>query len=174
MHAWTRRLIALLRAAVLLSIAFPSLTLAAQFKVTRVYDGDTVRAVGHDIEIQVRLVGIDAPETGGRKREPGQPFSIQARKHLASLVLNKEVDVKGYGLDRYNRVLGVILQDGRNVNLEMVRAGFTEVYRGKLPHGFDLEPYLKAESEAKREGRGMWTQGARYVSPKEWRRARTE
>ena len=60
-----------------------------QFKVTRVTDGDTVKAEGHDIEINVRLVGIDAPETSRRKHEPGQPFSQRATKHLAGLVLNK-------------------------------------------------------------------------------------
>ena len=37
------------------------LSIAGQFKVTKVYDGDTVKAEGHDIEIKVRLVGIDAP-----------------------------------------------------------------------------------------------------------------
>ena len=40
----------------------PVSALAGQFKVTRVYDGDTFRAAGYDIEIKVRLVGIDTPE----------------------------------------------------------------------------------------------------------------
>ena len=35
---------------------------AGQFKVTRVYDGDTVKGKGHDVEIEVRLMGIDADE----------------------------------------------------------------------------------------------------------------
>jgi len=46
-----------------LLLIIPSIATAAQFKVIRVYDGDTVKAKGHDIEIKVRLVGIDAPET---------------------------------------------------------------------------------------------------------------
>jgi micrococcal nuclease len=95
----------------LLSI-LPTLSLAGEFKVTRVYDGDTIKAEGHDIEIKVRLVGIDAPETSRKKREPGQPYSEQAKKHLAGLVLNKLVDIKGYGLDGYSRILGVIHLDG--------------------------------------------------------------
>ena len=64
------------------------------FKVIRVYDGDTIKAVGHDIEIKVRLVGIDAPETSKGKRKPGQPFGRKAEKHLAALILNKVVDIK--------------------------------------------------------------------------------
>jgi endonuclease YncB( thermonuclease family) len=55
---------------------------AGQFKVTRVYDGDTFKATGHDIEIKVRMVGIDAPETSKRKNQPGQPFSDKAKKRL--------------------------------------------------------------------------------------------
>jgi micrococcal nuclease len=86
-------------------LILPTFAQAGDFKVARVYDGDTIKAEVHDIEIKVRLVGIDAPETYRKKREPGQPDSQQSKKHLAGLVLNKTVDIKGYGLDRYNRVL---------------------------------------------------------------------
>jgi endonuclease YncB( thermonuclease family) len=85
------------------------------------------------------------------------------------LVLNKTVEIKGYGMDRYNRVLGEIFVDGKNVNLEMVKAGFAEVYRGTQAPGFDPAPYLEAERKAKDEKAGIWTQGEKYVSPKEWR-----
>lgn len=57
------------------------------------------------------------------------------------MVLNRVVDVKGYGLGPYNRVLGVIHVDGKYVNLEMVKAGLAEVYRGRAPHRFPLIPY---------------------------------
>ncbi len=77
--------------------ALPLVSLAGQFKVTRVYDGDTVKAEGHDITIKIRLVGIDAPETAKGKRKPRQPSSQRAKKYLANMVLNKVVDVKAYG-----------------------------------------------------------------------------
>jgi micrococcal nuclease len=157
-------------AAFLLFFLFPIESLAGQFKVTRVYDGDTIKAEGHDIEIMVRLVGIDAPETSRKKHEPGQPFSQQATKHLTGLVLNQIVEIKAYGMDRYNRVLGVIFIDGMNVNLEMVKAGLAEVYRGTHAPGFDPIPYDQAEKEAKDAKRGMWVQGDKYLSPREWRR----
>jgi len=147
-----------------------SLVYAGQFKVIRVYDGDTVKASGHDIEIKVRLVGIDAPETSRKKRDPGQPYSQKAKKYLAEMVLNKIVDIKGYGIGSYNRILGVIFVDGKNVNLEMIKAGLAEVYRGGSPHRFDISPYKKAEIEARKAGRGMWSLGDKYISPKEWRK----
>jgi endonuclease YncB( thermonuclease family) len=34
--------------------------LAGQFKVVPVYDGDTVKAIAHNITIKARVVGIDA------------------------------------------------------------------------------------------------------------------
>jgi len=114
----------------------PTLCLAGQFTVTRVYDGDTIKAKGHDIEIKVRLVGIDAPETSKKKNNPGQPYSQQAKKYLTELVMNKTVDVQGYGLGPYNRILGVIFLNGKDINLEMVKVGLAEVYRGKPPRGF--------------------------------------
>ena len=154
----------------LIFLFFSNPSLAGEFKVTRVYDGDTVKAEGHDIKINVRLVGIDAPETSRRKHEPGQPFSQQAKKHLAGLVLNKVVDIQGYGMDRYSRILGVLSLDGKNVNLEMVGVGLAEVYRGEHAPGFDPAPYQQAEKEARNARRGMWIQGDKYLSPREWRR----
>jgi micrococcal nuclease len=120
--------------------------------------------------ITIRLVGIDAPEQSRKKHEPGQPFSQNSTQHLASLVLNKHVDIVTYGTDRYDRTLGVVYVDGKNVNLEMVRAGLAEVYRGRPAPGFDNEPYQEAEDAARRAGVGMWSLWDRYISPKEWRR----
>ena len=139
---------------------------AGAFKVTWVYGGDTIKVQGHDAEIKVRLMGIDAPEMSKKKGEPGQPYSQEAKKHLASLIYGKMVDVTGYGLDRYNRVLGVVYLDGKNINLEMVKASLAEVYRGKMRKDFDIAPYLQAEQLARTMQKGMWSMGTIYVSPK--------
>jgi len=151
-------------------LILPTLATAAQYKVTRVYDGDTILGVGHDITIKVRLVGIDAPERSRNKRDPGQPYSQQATKHLSGLVLNKVVDIKGYGLDRYNRILGEIYLNGKNINLEMVQLGLSEVYNGRHPKDFIVDPYLIAERKAKTALKGIWGQRGKYISPQEWRK----
>ena len=169
-YFFLRRVLQILTILVTLSLLLSSFALAGQFKITRVCDGDTVKAQGHEIEITVRLVGIDAPETSSKKRDPGQPYSQQAKKYLADLVLNKTVDIKGYGLDRYNRILGVISHDGKNINLEMVKAGLAEVYRGKPPKDLAMEPYLEAENRAREAKTGMWSLGDKYISPKDWRK----
>ena len=145
-------------------------SLAGQFKVTHVNDGDTVHVAGNGGKIKIRLVGIDAPETSKKKNQPGQPFSRKSTKHLADLVLNKSVEVKSYGTGRYGRTLGVVFIDGKDMNLEMVKAGLAEVYRGKAPGGLNIKPYWSAETEAKKAGIGMWSLGDKYISPKQWRR----
>ncbi len=155
---------------VLILLFLPAVSFGGQFIVTRVTDGDTIKIAADGSKITVRLVGIDAPELSKKKHEPGQPFSRKSTKYLANLVLNKSVEVKSYGTDRYGRTLGVVFVGGKNVNLEMVKAGLAEVYRGKPAGGLDLKPYWKAEAEAKKAGIGMWSLGNKYISPKEWRR----
>jgi endonuclease YncB( thermonuclease family) len=67
-----------------------------------------------------------------KKGGAGQPFSQKSKKYLAGLVLNKVVDIKDYGTHRYGRTLGVVYVDGVNINLEMVKAGLAEIYRGNV------------------------------------------
>ncbi len=73
-----------------------------------------------------------------------------------------------YCTDRYERILGVVYVDGQNVNLEMIKAGLAEVYRGKPATGLDLEPYWNAEAEAKNSKRNMWSLCDKYVSPSQF------
>lgn len=149
----------------------PGRLFASQYQVTHVVDGDTIKADYGTKKTTVRLVGIDAPEGPTRKGQTGQAFNQRSKRHLSRLVLNQVVDIKSYGFDDDGRLLGEVFLEDKNVNLEMVKAGFAEVYRGKPATGQDMEPYWKAEQEAKIAKRGMWVLGDKYVSPKEWRKA---
>ena len=75
--------------------------------------------------------------------------------------MNRVVDIKGYGICPYNRILGVIFLDRKNINLEMVKQGLAAVYKGRQPYGFDITTYRQAEIEAKKAGRGMWSQSGK-------------
>jgi endonuclease YncB( thermonuclease family) len=164
----TRPLRAIFILIAILLVRSPSI--AGEIRVVRVADGDTIRVAVNHMEVTVRLVGIDAPEKSRKKNEPGQPYSRKATKYLAGLVLNKTITIKEYGTDRYKRILGVVFVNGKNANLEMVKAGLAEVYRGKQPRYFNVKIYQDAESEAKKAKRGMWIKGDKYISPKEWRK----
>lgn len=148
------------------------------FKVVKVYDGDSIKVAASnkrsntesDLTFMVRLVGIDAPESS-YKRRPGQPFSREAKQMLISLVAGKQVELKIHGMDAYNRQLAEIFAEGINVNLAMVTAGMAELYRGNSIKGLDMDPYRRAQDEAKRAYRGIWSLGSSYQSPKSWRKA---
>ncbi|MBW1945715.1 MAG: hypothetical protein JRJ51_23225 [Deltaproteobacteria bacterium] len=43
-------------------LGFPGRSWPRQFRVIKVYDGDTIKVTQGDTEIIVRLVGVDAPE----------------------------------------------------------------------------------------------------------------
>ncbi len=141
----------------------------SRFDVVKVYDGDTILVQGAGLKLKIRLVGIDAPETGYRGKE-GQPFSRKAKTLLSRLTDGKQVFLKSHGLGGYNRVLAEVFHEGTNVNLEMVKAGLAEVYQGKKPKTLDSNPYLQAEKKARNAGTGMWSQGRRYQSPQIWRK----
>jgi micrococcal nuclease len=155
----------------LLVLLFPAVSLAGQYEVYRVVDGDTFVVKHGSVKLTIRMVGIDAPEASTSKHRVGQSFSRQSTQHISSMILNKTVDVKSYGSDRNGRTLGeVLLLNGKNINLEMVQVGLAELYRGKSPSGLDMGPYWKAEEEAKAAKRGMWILDEKYVSPREWRK----
>jgi endonuclease YncB( thermonuclease family) len=97
-----------------------------------------------------------------------------SRSELASLVLNRSVEIKSYGQERYGRTHAEVFVEGRNVNLEMVKAGLAEVYRGTPTLGLDLGLYWKAEEEAMKDRRGMWQLDGKYISPREWRHQKAQ
>lgn len=140
-----------------------------QFKVVKVYDGDSLLVQGMDLTLKIRMVGIDAPETGG-SRNPGQPYSRKAHQYLSRKIQDRFVTMKTYGLGGYNRILAEVFINDINMNLEMVKAGLAEVYQGSLPETFNAAPYLAAQDQAAKRRIGMWAQGSRYKSPRQWRK----
>jgi len=140
-----------------------------QFNVTRIYDGDTIQAEGFGLKFKIRLVGIDTPELG-KKGQKNQPYSREAKQKLTRLIHKKTIGLKQYGTGGYNRVLAEIFVGSTNVNLEIIRSGLAEVYRGKPPNGFNSDLYFQAEKLAKRSQKGIWSQGTAYISPGQWRK----
>ncbi|WP_236015015.1 thermonuclease family protein [Geomonas anaerohicana] len=130
-----------------------------------VSDGDTVQV--QDVlgtKVKVRLYGIDAPETEKRNRrtgrisKPGQPFGEEAFQALKGKIGGQRVTVEVRDVDRYRRAVSVLRLGGWDVNQEMVREGFAWAYRQYLDRPYASE-YIRAEEEARREGRGLWREG---------------
>ncbi len=146
------------------------ITKTGHFKTVKIIDGDTFVVMIYDIQMKVRLAGIDAPETPKRKEIEGQPYCQEAKDFLEKAILDKYIDIKGFGHDRYGRQLAEVFADGMNINLELVKAGLAEIYDGRLPKDFDVKPYQQAETEAKGAKKGIWFLEDKYISPKIWRK----
>lgn len=139
-----------------------SVDIAAEFsgKVVGLSDGDTLTVLAGKTQVKVRLAGIDCPEKS-------QAFGTKARQFASSLVFEKTVAVKPSGKDRYGRTIGeIVLDDGRVLNHELVRAGMAWWYREYAPN----DTALKAlEDEARAAKAGLWADPS-PVAPWDFRR----
>lgn len=140
------------------------------FEVIKVYDGDSIKVKGYNLIFMVRLVGIDSPETGG-KSYSGQPFSLKAKKFLEKKIAGKKIILKSYGIGGYNRQLAEVFLNEKNINLEILKAGLAEIYKGKPAKGININRYRDAQSDAKNRHKGIWSlKPSDYKSPKQWRK----
>lgn len=119
-------------------------------KVERIVDGDTV--VLHNGTV-VRYVGITSPETS-------EPFEKEATEANRKLVEGKTVKLEydNYKADKFGRILAYLIIDDKNVSIEMARLGMASVviYQHKKPFIYQ-EQLLKAQEEAKKSKRGIWS-----------------
>jgi len=106
-------------------------------RVLRVIDGDTivVRAriwLGQDIDTQVRLDGVDAPEMNG-KCEHERRLAKQARDFVASLTAGGVVVLSRIHYGKYaGRVVArVHSQDDRDISGALIEAGLGRLYNGR-------------------------------------------
>lgn len=134
-------------------------------QVVKIADGDTLTVLDTSKQQhRIRLTGIDAPE---RK----QAFGTVSRQHLANLVFGRAVMVEWYKRDRYQRILGKVLVDGQDANLEQIRAGLAWHYKqyGKDQQPVDGRLYAEAEEAARLKGVGLWRDQA-PIPPWDFRR----
>jgi endonuclease YncB( thermonuclease family) len=131
-------------------------------KVVKVVDGDsiTVLAPGNK-QIKIRLHGIDCPEGG-------QAFGKRAKQFTSSQCFGTTIRYREVDTDRYSRTVATVyLEDGRELNLEILKAGFAWHYKRYS----DRQDYADAEEEARRAGIGLWADDD-PTPPWEWRRER--
>ena len=150
--------------ALLLSLFLASTPQTA--RVLTVHDGDTITVRIDGRAEKVRLVGIDSPELDDERqeyRDAGYAARNYARSRLGGETVTLETEPRQGDRDSYGRLLRyVILDDGTNVNEDLVRKGYAHVYD---KFQFTLKPRFKlAEAEAKREKLGVWK-----LPPGRWR-----
>jgi endonuclease YncB( thermonuclease family) len=134
-----------------LSISFShASTLAGT--VVGVADGDTITVLdGTNTQHKIRLMGIDAPEKK-------QAFGNVAKKALSDLVYKKQVTIDYNKTDRYQRLIGKVILNNADINLEMVSQGLAWHYV-KYQNEQTLEDrglYAQAELDSRLLKRGLW------------------
>lgn len=119
-------------------------------RVSRVIDGDTVRMRCDGEEMKVRLLRIDTPE----RDEPRYREATEAlRRLLDGRDVHFSYDEPGRpARGNYGRLLVYLHAEGRNINVEMVRAGWSR-FDTRWGEGRFARAFRAAEREARDAGR---------------------
>ena len=134
-----------------------------------VIDGDTVSGKVKGEKVTIRLIGLDAPETRDNERSQQQVgwwncnlrsilgMGGKARSSLQNLIQGRRIeivtDVEEH--DRFNRKLGYLYSDGKNINAELLRLGVVKRLRVQ-PNNSKATELDSAELEARKGRRGFW------------------
>ena len=156
-----------MRAAAAMLLALCFMTSANAATVVSVGDGDTIRVSEGSRRLTIRLACIDAPRTSQR------PWGSRSTAFLKQLTpVGSEVTLRMQTADRYGRTVAELLNRRGNVNQLMVGAGQAFAYRRYLSQ-CDAQRYLQLETQAKRQGIGVWSIGPSGITrPWDYRRGR--
>ncbi|UWP96394.1 thermonuclease family protein [Aliiroseovarius crassostreae] len=100
--------------------------------IIRVVDGDTVKAICHGREQNLRLLGFDTPETFRSRCPDEKALGKIATNHLRKLIENAREVLPVTGRpDKYRRLLTRLYIDGRDVAEIMIEAGLAVPYHGE-------------------------------------------
>ena len=136
------------------------------YPVLRIIDGDTVEIDYGGEVTDVRLIGVDTPETV-HPRKPVEAYGKEASNFTRNLLLGESVYLRfdGEQTDRYGRLLAYLYRapDGLFVNLEIVRQGYGHAYTDfPFKH---LALFRHYGTKAREAGKGLY--GTPQERPKE-------
>lgn len=134
-------------------------------KVIAVTDGDTIKVLdAQNVQHKVRLAGIDAPESK-------QAYGTRSKKSLSDLVFGKMVTVEFSKHDRYGRIVGKVLYEKVDMDLQQVEVGLAWHYKqyAREQTTSDRRLYAAAEDRARVAHLGLW-HDANPIPPWQWRR----
>ena len=127
------------------------------YKVVRVIDGDTVKIQYNGRATNVRLIGVDTPETV-HPNKPVEAYGKEASNFTKNLLQGESVYLRfdTERMDNFDRLLAYLYRtpDGLFVNLEIVRQGYGHVYtRFPFKH---MELFRYYGNRARTAGKGLY------------------
>jgi micrococcal nuclease len=124
--------------------------------VSRVVDGDTIEVSPAVDGIQdVRLIGVDTPETYGGT----EPFGAQASDFTKGALTGQRVALEfdAERIDPYGRVLAYVWTSQSNMfNSQLVRSGLAQVATFP-PNTKYVSTFETLQQQARAENRGIWS-----------------
>jgi len=132
--------------------------------ITQVQTGGQTQTQTQTKKFDVRFYCADTPESvmvGKQKAQivNGLNYGTMATDYLKTLIkVGDTVDVNCNKLDQWNRDVCVIIKDGLNVNLQMIKDGYAVVLEDYCPKRKGAE-YYKALQNARNAKVGLWATG---------------
>lgn len=124
---------------------------------------DTIQIVYEGKSTKVRLIGINTPEVVDPRR-PVQCFGKEASTRAKDLVAGKTLfitsDPTQADRDKYDRLLRYVwLNDGTNLNYEMIAQGYAFEYTYDIPYMYQAL-FKNAQLAAQTKSLGLWAQSS--------------
>jgi micrococcal nuclease len=124
--------------------------------VVRVVDGDTLVVSVAGKEERVRMLNVNTPESVHSNAKQNLPIGKEASQFLRDRIEGRQVRLLGEKEDRYGRRLATVFSEGENVNLELVRRGWSPYITAYGKAGDWHDEFEDAEADARREKLGVW------------------
>jgi micrococcal nuclease len=102
------------------------------------------------------MFGIDAPEGN-------QPFGKESMDYILKYI-DRDATLVVHSHDQYKRTLGTLFVDGQDINLLLVKSGYTWYYKRYL----NDKKYADAQENARKNKLGLWAL-PNPIQPWNWR-----
>ena len=129
-------------------------------RVVGVVDGDTIKVILDGTEANIRLHGIDAPESG-------QAYGQAATKVMREITTGRPISIKVLDRDRYGRPVALVYADGVSAQEVMLELGYAWVYTEYCAQSY-CSQWEQLQDKAKRQRKGLW-QDENAQPPWDWR-----
>ena len=136
------------------------------YAIKQFVDGDTVLVSMGGADTEIRFIGIDTPETH-KPDTPVQCYGPAAAAYTKNRIGSQRIRLVSDSLttnrDRYDRLLRyVYLEDGTNLNLELVQKGYAFAYAFPFAKSRDFN---LAMEKTRADKRGLWGSCTPFQDP---------
>ena len=130
------------------------------YTLLKVIDWDTIKVENSNEEINVRMVGLDAPEKSTTRYWYTECFWNEATNHLNEILswitkIQVEQDPTQWETDKYWRLLWYVFLSWNNINQKMIEDGYWFEYTYNLPYKYQ-KTFKKAEKNARVNKLWLW------------------